>query len=332
MDFRIILDIIKTEASKKTKGAKYMNNVLSSNLKKLRLQKNLTQEQIAEALGISAQTISRWECDTTLPDVMILPEIARLYCVTIDDLYKENTTAYDNLFQRLASIYEETKQPEDFICADTEYKKLMKAVEVSLEDMRIYAIINQRMMVYCKDKAYGLYNKILEKGKNSPDNTYWLTKYAKANLSVLTGDADEFINEQKKTVAENPDDANELCVLMRALYYAKRYKEGYDLFTAAKQKFSGIGHIYAIGGDICRKLGKYQEAFECWDKAICLDNGMWLDGKYSKAFCYEELGKYEEAYNMWLEIIKKFREDGYEIEAEAEEKRAQRCLEKINKS
>ena len=61
---------------------------ISQNLKKLRLQKKLTQEQVAEALGVSSQTVSRWECNTTYPDVMLLPEIARLYCVTIDDLFQ----------------------------------------------------------------------------------------------------------------------------------------------------------------------------------------------------------------------------------------------------
>ena len=55
-----------------------MNTTFSKNLKKLRLQKKLTQEQAAEVLGVSTQTISRWECNTTLPDVMLLPEIAWL--------------------------------------------------------------------------------------------------------------------------------------------------------------------------------------------------------------------------------------------------------------
>ena len=65
--------------------------VFTKNLKRLRVAKNMTQEQAAEALGVSTQTVSRWECNTTLPDVTILPKIAALYCVTIDDLYKETS-------------------------------------------------------------------------------------------------------------------------------------------------------------------------------------------------------------------------------------------------
>ena len=43
-------------------------NVFFENLKKFRLAKNLTQEQAAEQLCVNAQTVSRWECGTTLPD------------------------------------------------------------------------------------------------------------------------------------------------------------------------------------------------------------------------------------------------------------------------
>ena len=49
----------------------------TKNLKRFRTAKNMTQEQVAQALGVSTQTVSRWECGTTLPDVAMLPEIAR---------------------------------------------------------------------------------------------------------------------------------------------------------------------------------------------------------------------------------------------------------------
>ena len=69
-----------------------MSQSFSQNLKRLRTEKNYTQEEAAQFLGVTSQTISRWECGTTLPDVMLLPEIARLYCVTVDDLYNETAT------------------------------------------------------------------------------------------------------------------------------------------------------------------------------------------------------------------------------------------------
>lgn len=126
-----------------------MNKILSENLKRLRVAKNYTQEQAAEALGISAQTVSRWECGTTLPDVLLLPEIARLYCVTIDDLYKQTSVVYGNYAQRLASVYEASDDPEDFHLVDVEYKKMQKDGPLSAEDLRTYGVTHHYMMQYC---------------------------------------------------------------------------------------------------------------------------------------------------------------------------------------
>ena len=73
--------------------------------------------------------------------------------------------------------------------------------------------------------------------------------------------------------------------------------------------------LYVWVGDICRKLQKYDEAFRCWDKALEL-NSMYLDAKYSKAFCYEELGDYQNAYLVWSEITDALDKEGLEYEAQ----------------
>ena len=72
------------------------HTVFSENLKKFRIAKKLTQEQAAAAFCVNTQTVSRWECGTTLPDVLMLPKIAELYGVTTDDFYKRQSVAYDN--------------------------------------------------------------------------------------------------------------------------------------------------------------------------------------------------------------------------------------------
>ena len=64
------------------------STVFAENMKKFRLAKKFTQEDVAEKLCITAQSVSRWECGNTLPDVMLLPEIAKLYGVMVDDLFK----------------------------------------------------------------------------------------------------------------------------------------------------------------------------------------------------------------------------------------------------
>jgi len=59
---------------------------IGENLKTLRKDKNLTQEEVAEILCVSPQSISKWERNDTLPDITMLPALANLYKVSVDFL------------------------------------------------------------------------------------------------------------------------------------------------------------------------------------------------------------------------------------------------------
>ena len=192
-----------------------MNNLFSNNLKKLRLQKNLTQEQVAEVLGVSTQTISRWECNTTCPDIMLLPGIARLYCVTVDDLFKENSSAYENYAQRLASVYEITHKAEDYLTADIEFNKLKKSGDYTLEDCRIHGVIHSSMMCSCKRLAIKNFNHIInefEKENNiSPENKiYWKTRYQIIHYYIEIGQSEQICQSQENRLKKYLDNYMEL--------------------------------------------------------------------------------------------------------------------------
>ena len=62
--------------------------LLKDKLKELRNKCALTQDAVAEQLGVSSQTISKWERGLTLPDVTMLPKIAMLYHCSIDSLFE----------------------------------------------------------------------------------------------------------------------------------------------------------------------------------------------------------------------------------------------------
>ncbi len=55
-------------------------------LKKLRQEKNLTQEQLAEKFFVSSRTVSRWETGSNMPDLSILIELADFYAVDIREI------------------------------------------------------------------------------------------------------------------------------------------------------------------------------------------------------------------------------------------------------
>ena len=59
---------------------------LGENLFQARKKKGLSQEAVAEKLGVSRQTISKWEMDETLPDIRQAKKLAVLYGLTLDEL------------------------------------------------------------------------------------------------------------------------------------------------------------------------------------------------------------------------------------------------------
>ncbi len=63
-----------------------MNNI-NETIKQLRTDAGMTQDQLAEKLGVSRQAVSQWETGFTLPDVALLPAIADVFGVTIDALF-----------------------------------------------------------------------------------------------------------------------------------------------------------------------------------------------------------------------------------------------------
>ena len=59
---------------------------IGTTIKKLRRDRNITQEQLAELLGVSTNAVSQWECDKTAPDISHLPVLANIFEVSADVL------------------------------------------------------------------------------------------------------------------------------------------------------------------------------------------------------------------------------------------------------
>ncbi|MBQ6701683.1 MAG: helix-turn-helix transcriptional regulator [Clostridia bacterium] len=68
-----------------------MNLNFAENLKQLRKEKGVTQEKLSEILGVSAQSVSRWELSICYPDIEMLPAISNYFGVTVDELLSNDT-------------------------------------------------------------------------------------------------------------------------------------------------------------------------------------------------------------------------------------------------
>lgn len=301
-----------------------MNFNFGNNLKRLRTAKKYTQEQVAQMLHVSPKAVSRWECGSTMPDVMMLPKIAKIYCVTVDDLYTEKSIAYENYAQRLMSVYESTHHIDDFIRAEREYANLLKSSECTMRDICMYAILYQIHMQDCKNKALELFNKGLKMGiDNDPDTYHWIERQRMLMLSQV-GENESIIAEQTQNFEEHPHDLYSHINLLVAHLFANNNEKAMEIFLEAEKEFGDAPILYIYGGELYRRLKKYDKAFDCWNKSLAIDTEFTLAARL-KAECYEELGDNQSAYEVWREIINWYETRGYEVEAAEVRNRAAKC-------
>ncbi len=116
-------------------------------LKDLRKEKGITQEQLAEELGVSGRTISRWETGKNMPDISLLVEIAEFFDVSIPEIIKGE--------RKSENMKEETKEVVETMSdyAKAEKEQLIK----SFRNMSIIGLV--ALLVYMVMRETGVYDR-----------------------------------------------------------------------------------------------------------------------------------------------------------------------------
>ena len=304
-----------------------MNSELfSRNLRRLRLLKELTQEQLANRLGVSVQSVSRWECGNTLPDVMLLPVIAKLYGVTVDDLYREDATGYPSYAQRLLAVYEASGRTEDFLAAEQEFAR-MPAKELTADDLRAWGVLYHYMLKHSATQA----QRKLEQAMQHPEVSEQVWSSAAQQKIVLLCDQGKGLEEAERydrELAAEPGDHRRWLLCTAAYEYAGEYERALEVAGEGMERFRENASLHIHAGDICRSLRRYEDAFAHWQKALELDSSF-LDAMYSMGFCHEELGQYRQAHDVWTELVRILDHRGLVIEREYPARMAEDCLKRM---
>lgn len=299
----------------------------SRNLRRLRLEKKLTQEQLANILGVSVQSVSRWECGNTLPGVMLLPEIACIYGVTVDDLYRVDVKGYRSYAQRLLAVYEASGRTEDFVAAEQEFSR-MSANELTADDLRSWGVLHHYMMQHSAARA----QQKLEQAMRHQDVTeqiYLSAAQQKIALLCEQGKGQEEANRYDQALVANSGDYRLWLLCTAAHEFLDEYDKAFEVVTEGICRFPDKASLYVHAGDICRYLKRYEEAFAHWKRALALDNSS-LDAAFSMGFCYEELEQYQEAYGVWSDLAHELDCRGLVIDREYPAKMAEKCAKKIH--
>ncbi len=94
---------------------------LGKKIRQLRFKAQLTQEQLAERLGIGPQSVSKWETGVAMPDITTLPLLAEIFGVSIDDLFDLTAEQRLNRIENRMDVEEEL--PQDIFW---EYEEFLK--------------------------------------------------------------------------------------------------------------------------------------------------------------------------------------------------------------
>ncbi len=297
---------------------------LGQNLKRLRLSKNLTQEQVAQKFNITTQTISRWECSATYPDVLLLPELSKLYGVTIDDLFKEDSISYENYAHRLLSVYEETQKFEDFLRADNEFQKLIQSGKYSSKDICMYGILYQNLMMTARNKAETIFKQGIDENFDEDIETKQWIKRQYILLLSQTGRNNENIDNCLNEIKLNHDDQYAYINVVFSYLLDGKTQEALNWFEKGIRKCGDSYLLYFYGANAYKDINDFETAIKYYKKAWELDQSFTMILR-ALASCYEEVNDYENALKTWCEAKKWLESHGYLIEANSIDENIKRC-------
>lgn len=121
------------------------NAILAENIQKFRKGKELTQEELADKLGVTYQAVSKWENAKSAPDIFFLPQLADVFECSIDDLFYHN-------------FNESTEEKHDK--ETIEQDLLVQAIKIAEMNGRISTSILQRKLRICYAQAVLIINEM----------------------------------------------------------------------------------------------------------------------------------------------------------------------------
>ncbi|MBE6108055.1 MAG: helix-turn-helix domain-containing protein [Erysipelotrichaceae bacterium] len=316
---------------------------IGEKIKTLRKKKGYSQSDLAEKLHVSAQAISKWETNQSYPDLELIPEIASLFGIMIDDLFE---TSKEKEFERIQNMienqrwltHEEFMHAEEFLLNESKRNHLnhqavsqladlyhfqaerldMKAAHFAKEALRLkpnhkydISILNNSMHGASMDwniKNHHLlideYQKIL---KENPENrkVYF---YLLDNLIE-----DGRLSEARKTLSDSR--AVQKDVIHD--FYELLIEEKQNGFNSVQMKYQqlgvrynnewriliSLGDVFASNEQYLDAIGYYKRAFDRMPKP------RYIDFLESIAQLYVHIGDKEKAISSYQQEIQLLKDE-----------------------
>lgn len=322
---------------------------LGNKIRKLRLRAGLTQEAMAKELGVSFQTISKWENNVSAPDVAMLPKLSVYFGVTIDELF--DLTAEQRLHRIENMLDMEQELPHSTFVETVDF--LNEQLEGECDKARIYSFLahlyHHRITSDCEkvDK----YARKAMKLRPDMKDCQWLLQKTEGAVAVdwNVKNHHKVISFYKELIKDNPMVARNYLEVMDNLIADNRTKEAKEYLEIyknledhmafqvpiyegriafaehqvelAEQKFKELEESFPESGSAMFEMGNYHaeqchydEAIRCYEKSFALDKAdenvlTFTDALQCMAIIYEIQEKYDEAVKCYDRKLKHLEEE-----------------------
>ena len=307
---------------------------LGTIIKKLRTERGITQEELANKMGISYQAVSKWETNTTTPDIAILPQLALFFGVSMDTLFSMNQ---DDYIERIGKMIrdEYSIAPENFVWAERYLKGLLS--EEKQNNIARTLLVELYEHRENRDSLAG--GLLCEEGLLiEPSNIALIGKLTR--IREKRNEPDRLIKFLETLYSKNTQNIVVIDALISAYIKYGKYENAADLMKASKKRT--IFDVY--NGDIELALGNKESAKSIWISAALANHNdshllfeiaerykkihdaetalklyqqsyevapspKEMDALYAQAFLYANIGVKEKAIQMWKRIIKALADD-----------------------
>lgn len=309
----------------------------------LRTQKRVKQEELAEYLGVSYQAVSKWETEASMPDIELLPRLASYFGVTIDELFQ---LPEEQQFERIENMFwsERRIKRETFDQAVYFLEEILKDEPDNVRAYRNLAYLYNHRAHSDHELASEYAKRVMEL---APEDKGGWVAYLEANNGVC---GDEWYDNHftvieyfKEFLKKNPKNFCGLYAVIENLLDDERYEEAVPyikelqsirdthqagmylgdvafgqgdkeravaLWEKALAEHTDIWQAYCCMGDRYKKIGRVQEAMECYEKCFMMQEAPRItDGLYSLAQLHERLGDYAAAMEDRKRLIQCMKEE-----------------------
>ena len=255
---------------------------IGNKIKELRKQRGITQEQLADSIGVSFQAVSKWENNIALPDITLAPALASYFGVSMDTLFDFHLKEIEDKAFAIAK--------ESWKYRDSDWEKARSILDEGLKRYpdHVILLLNRLYVMNSEenpDEVIAIALKIIDLAK---DNAI---KYDACQFLAYAYKAKGDLESARKAIDIIPD----------IRFSNQRLKasilEGKEKWDAACQEFNES--LYALMfitysmAECCNEKGEYKEALEYYENALrVLDIYRVKEGWYGfRGAFYEEIEK-----------------------------------------